>query len=182
DITLIAMQAGGLSVAATSDDTRETAHTIRRLSTHTLEELRGLLGMLRGDITEPVDGRKPDITEVRQLIRTTEVPVELDMADLPERLPSNVSVAAYRTVQECLTNVGKHAPGAQANVAIHEAGSALCVRVRNGPGRTDTAATLPSGGHGLGGLAERARLLGGTFESGPTGEGGFVVTARYPMH
>lgn len=181
DITLIAMQAGGLSVAATSDDTRETARTIRQLSTHTLEELRSLLGMLRSDSTDPAGDRKPDITAVRQLIRATEVPVELDIADLPGQLPPNVSVAAYRTVQECLTNVGKHAPGAHATVAMQDTGSALCVRVSNGPGRTVRSAALPSGGHGLEGLAERARLLGGTLESGPTDGGGFVVAARYPM-
>ena len=181
DITLIAMQAGGLSVAATNDDTRETARTIRQLSTHTLEELRCLLGMLRSEGMGHADDRKPDITEVRQLIRATAVSAELDMPGLPDQLPPNVSVAAYRTVQECLTNVGKHAPGAHASVAIHHTGDALCVRVSNGPGRTHTAEPFPSGGHGLAGLAERARLLGGTLKSGPTDEGGFVVTAHYPM-
>lgn len=181
DITLIAMQSGGLTVAGADEQTRETARTIRQLSTHTLEELRSLLGMLRSDTTAHEDEHTPDITEVHRLIDVTGVPTELTMDPIPASLPSNVSAAAYRTVQECLTNIGKHAPGAHADVAISYTPETLCVRVSNGPGSTNTdPGALPSGGHGLGGLTERARLLGGSFETAVT-DGGFEATAKYPL-
>lgn len=182
DITLIAMQSGGLVVSGTDEQTRDTARTIRQLSTHTLEELRSLLGMLRNDATAGEEEHTPDITEVNRLIEVSGVPAKLEMDPLPENLPSNVSAAAYRTVQECLTNIGKHAPGAHADVSISYPGEALCVRISNGPG-SDKSATepLPSGGHGLGGLTERARLLGGSFETAADDDGGFKATAYYPL-
>jgi signal transduction histidine kinase len=91
-----------------------------------------------------------------------------------------VSAAAYRTVQECLTNVHKHAPGAAATVRIHRDRDGLRVEVRN-ERSGQSVSGLPSGGHGLTGLAERARLLGGSFETKDTEDGGFRVRARYPL-
>src|SRR5204863_6212246 len=91
-----------------------------------------------------------------------------------------VSAAVYRTVQECLTNVFKHAPGARATVHVLGEGDMLRVEVRNDHAR-EPATPLPSGGHGLTGLAERARLLGGSFETDPNDDGGFTVRARYPI-
>jgi len=178
DITLIAMQANALSVTNTSAEAQRTAETIRQLSKHTLEELRSLVGLLRStDSTEP---RQPGITELDQLVRNTNVPVQLTVESVPDSLPNNVSAAAYRTVQECLTNVHKHAPGAGATVRVRGEDDGLRVEVHNAPGTSETA-NLPSGGHGLTGMAERARLLGGTFETTPTEDGGFRVRASYPV-
>jgi signal transduction histidine kinase len=83
-------------------------------------------------------------------------------------------------VQECLTNVHKHAPGATATIRIRGEHDALKVEVRNDRSH-QTGTALPSGGHGLTGLAERARLLGGSFETTDTEDGGFRVRARYPL-
>lgn len=179
DITLIAMQANALSVANTSAEAQRTAATIRELSKHTLEELRALVGLLRstGDEHTP---QQPGITELDKLVRNTNVPVQLTVESVPDGLPDNVSTAAYRTVQECLTNVHKHAPGARATVRVLGGHDGLRVEVHNAPGTTETAG-LPSGGHGLTGMAERARMLGGTFETAPTEDGGFHVRASYPV-
>ncbi|TNC23035.1 sensor histidine kinase [Amycolatopsis alkalitolerans] len=177
DITLIAMQAG---VLAASDGTnaQQTGQVIRQLSTRTLEELRSLVGVLRSGVRD--DGPQPGIGELDQLVRNCAVPVRLTVESVPEQLPVKVSAAAYRTVQECLTNVRKHAPGAAATVVVLGDGDALKVEVRNeSPSRPVTP--LPSGGHGLTGLAERARLLGGSFETAPTDDGGFTVRATYPV-
>ncbi len=177
-ITLIAMQAGALQAQAKEGPALETAQVIRQLSTRTLEELRSLVSVLRSGAED--DGPRPGIGELDHLIRTSDVPVQLTVDHLPDTLPSKVSAAAYRTVQECLTNVHKHAPGATATIRIHATSGALDIEVENARA-CRTAEALPSGGHGLTGLAERARLLGGSFETSGTKDGGFRVRARYPL-
>lgn len=179
DITLIAMQAGALTAAPGSGDAHATAQTIRTLSTRTLDELRSLVGVLRSGDGE--DGPQPGIGELGQLVEGSQVPVQLNVDEVPEQLPAKVSAAAYRTVQECLTNVRKHAPGAAATVVVAGKDETLTVEVCNDRPRRP-ATPLPSGGHGLTGLAERARLLGGSFETAPTEDGGFRVSATYPVN
>jgi signal transduction histidine kinase len=180
DITLIAMQAGALSVQARTPETQQTADTIRTLSKHTLEELRALVGVLRSGTGS--DGPQPGIGELGQLVQRAKVPVQLTVEQVPDELPAQVSAAAYRTVQECLTNVHKHAPGATATVRVAGECDGLRIVVRNACPQPEAGAPLlPSGGHGLTGMAERARLLGGTFETTPTDDGGFEVRARYPL-
>ncbi|GAA1225661.1 histidine kinase [Prauserella halophila] len=181
NITLIAMQAGVLTAAAPGGDAERTARTVRELSTHTLEELRGLVGLLRSGSAED-EGPSPKVCEIPDLVHGCEVPVKLELDTLPACVPDRVSAAAYRTVQESLTNVRKHAPGAATLVKVSAADEALLVEVRNDPpARTADGGPLPSGGFGLTGLAERARMLGGSVESAPTSDGGFCVTARYPV-
>jgi signal transduction histidine kinase len=177
-ITLIAMQAGALQASSTDHTALQTAQVIRKLSTRTLEELRSLVSMLRSGSDD--DGPRHGIDELDGLIRSSEVPVRLTVDQIPDTLPSQVSAAAYRTVQECLTNVHKHAPGATATVRIRVEPGALKVEVCNERARR-SGGSLPSGGHGLTGLAERARLLGGSFETSDTEAGGFLVHARYPL-
>ncbi|ATY16301.1 sensor histidine kinase [Amycolatopsis sp. AA4] len=177
-ITLIAMQAGALQAQAKEGPALETAQVIRQLSTRTLEELRSLVSVLRSGSGD--DGPRPGIGELDHLIRTSDVPVQLTVEQLPDTLPSQVSAAAYRTVQECLTNVHKHAPGATATIRIHAASGALDIEVENARA-CRAGEAFPSGGHGLTGLAERARLLGGSFETSGTEDGGFRVRARYPL-
>jgi signal transduction histidine kinase len=180
-VTLIAMQAGALQVASNDDNAKETATTIRRLSTRTLEELRSLVGVLRSGVGG--EGQQPGLERLGDLVsnfRSDTVPVALDVKAEPSRLPRSVSHAVYRTVQEALTNVRKHAAGARASVKVLAQQDTLVVEVRNerAGGRSPA---LPSGGHGLIGLRERAGLLGGTFQAGPTSEGGFRVSATYPL-
>ncbi|WP_326833964.1 histidine kinase [Amycolatopsis rhabdoformis] len=177
-ITLIAMQAGALQAQSTDGPSLQTAQVIRQLSTRTLEELRSLVSVLRSGAED--DGPRPGIGELDHLIRTADVPVHLTVERLPDTVPSQVSAAAYRTVQECLTNVHKHAPGATATIRIQGGSGALNIEVRN-ERASRTGDDLPSGGHGLTGLAERARLLGGSFETSDTEDGGFRVRARYPL-
>jgi signal transduction histidine kinase len=179
-VTLIAMQAGALQVS-TEGTAAEAARTIRELSTQTLEELRNLVGVLRsGDAAEDTQPGLDELDTLVQNFRDEAVPVALDMKAEPSCLPRPVSHAVYRTVQEALTNVRKHAAGARASVQVLAKQDTLVVEVRNGRARARKPA-LPSGGHGLIGLEERAGLLGGTFSAGPTAEGGFQVSATYPL-
>ncbi|HEU5111031.1 MAG TPA: histidine kinase [Micromonosporaceae bacterium] len=177
-VTLIAMQAGALQVSARDEEARQSATTIRELSTRTLEELRNLVGVLRSGLAE--EDTQPGLDELTTLAKDFDIEVDLDMVASPELVPAPVSRAAYRTVQEALTNVRKHAVGAAATVRVETRQDTLYVEVRNDRPRT-RASGLPSGGHGLLGLRERTGLLGGTFEAGPTPEGGFRVEATYPI-
>jgi signal transduction histidine kinase len=178
DITLIAMQAGVLAATPEAERAEQTAKVVRQLSTRILEELRSLVGVLRSSAED--DGPQPGIGELDQLVQGCEVPVHLTVDGVPEQLPAKVSAAPYRTVQECLTNVRKHAPGGAATVLIRGAGDILNVEVRNESPRRPVTPP-PSGGHGLTGLAERARLLGGSCETAPTEDGGFRVRSSYPV-
>lgn len=181
-VTLIAMQAGALVVSAQDDESRLAANTIRQLSKRTLDELRDLVGVLRSGAADDVH---PGLEELGQLLRGSEVPIDLIEREVPDPVPPAVSRAAYRTVQEALTNIHKHAHGASATIRLFPCGSALIVEVIND--RPDTknspglSGRLPSGGHGLLGVRERAVLLGGTFHAGHTPDGGFRVCVTYPV-
>lgn len=178
-VTLIAMQAGALKMTVTDAESREIANTIRRLSTKTLEELRQLVGVLRTAGDE--DDCRPDLTDLRRLVSDCGLAVTLNVDGDIETIPAPVSAAAYRTVQEALTNVGKHAPSAAVSVLVQLGEDELVVRVRNGRPRGQRTPALPSGGHGLVGLTERAELLGGSCHAEPSRDGGFVVTSRFPL-
>jgi len=182
-VSLIAMQAGALQVTTTDEQSRQTAATIRALSTRTLDELRDLVGALR---TATDGAEEPDLGTLLDLVRdsTMDVTLEMDLGD--RKPPGPVASAAYRTVQEALTNVRKHAAYAAAAVRVTIADGALWVRVDNDPPMHGAPARpagdiLPSGGHGLLGLRERAALLGGDFHAGPTEQGGFTVLASLPL-
>jgi signal transduction histidine kinase len=183
-VSLIAMQAGALQVTTTDDMARETAATIRGLSTRTLDELRDLLGALR-TATDGAD--EPDLETLMDLVKDSTMDVTLRMDLAGRKPPGPVAGAAYRTVQEALTNVRKHAAYAPATVLITVNAGALLVQVDNEPPVAADRATLPqadalpSGGHGLLGLRERATLLGGDFHAGPTDDGGFRVRASLPL-
>jgi signal transduction histidine kinase len=87
--------------------------------------------------------------------------------------------AAYRIVQEALTNAGKHAPHAPVTVTVERPAGTLVVRVVNGPS-SGPAGDAPGGGYGLVGLAERVRTLGGRLRTEPRLDGGFLVEAELP--
>jgi signal transduction histidine kinase len=94
-------------------------------------------------------------------------------------LDPGIELTAYRIVQEALTNVRRHAPGAAVDVELHYAEDALRVLVRdNGPGQPDAAAE--AAGHGLLGMRERAAMVGGRLWTGPAPGSGFLVTAVLP--
>ncbi|MGW7614739.1 sensor histidine kinase [Streptomyces antimycoticus] len=211
-VSLISLQAGAVQISAEDAKAREGARTIRELSVRTLDELRHMVGILRaagGDHEELTP--QPRLADLPRLIELSALNVSFEADDATRRPghPEAVERAAFRIVQEALTNVRKHAPGARVTVRVNDAEDAegaaqtategaapsaaqgtaqkaeetrgLRVEVRNGPPDASAVAPgLPGGGHGLVGLRERAQLLGGTLEAGPTEEGGFVVRADFP--
>ncbi|MEV6009354.1 sensor histidine kinase [Streptomyces sp. NPDC051976] len=185
-ISLIAVQSGALEATAQGPQARAAAGAVRQLSRDALDELRRMVGLLRLPLTsgQPLDAG-PGLAGIPALVAAAgpgthgELPAVRQEAD--GAVPSaDVQHAAYRIVQEALTNIRKHAPGAETRVLVRRTGDALVVEVRNGPGAVAAGPSLPSGGHGLAGLRERAQQLGGDFAATPAADG-FLVRARLPV-
>jgi signal transduction histidine kinase len=125
----------------------------------------------------------PSLARVDELARSTRaagVPVDVRVDGERVDVPPGVDVAAYRILQEALTNVLKHAGDAQASVRVAYAPDSLTLEVADdGRGAQTNGDGLP--GHGLIGMRERVSLYGGRLEAGPSEAGGFLVTARLPF-
>jgi signal transduction histidine kinase len=182
-MSVIVVQAGAAEQILENDSARarEALRSIRRAGNDALEEMRRLLGILRHDDEELTLAPQPSIARLDELLgqaRAGGLPVELVVDGQPRRLAPGVELAAYRIVQEALTNSRKHAGAASAQVIVRYAPDALELDVvDNGrPSQTGEGA-----GHGLVGMRERAALYGGVLEAGARPEGGFAVHARLPL-
>ena len=184
NISLINVQAGvALHLMDRNPEQARTALTaIRQASKDTLGELRAALGVLRGDgdraprSPTPDLGRLPDLIEQ---VRGAGLAVHTSIDALPE-LPAPVGLAAFRIVQEALTNVRRHAGPATAVVTIEHGDGQLTVRVDD-DGAGTAGSPEQGSGSGIAGMRERAGALGGTLAAGPLAGGGFRVEARLPV-
>jgi signal transduction histidine kinase len=148
-----------------------------------LTETRRLLGVLREDTGGEADrAPQPGLEELDDLIeraQATGTHIRLKRQGKAARLPLSIDLAAYRIVQEALTNARRHAPGADVDVEVSYRDQALELRIRDyGPGTLDAE---PVAGHGLLGMRERATLAGGTLSVGPAEGGGFEVDVALPL-
>jgi signal transduction histidine kinase len=133
--------------------------------------------------TAPEDDSGPCLAELVGLLdesRAAGMDVELTVEGDERPLAARVEATVYRVVQEALTNVHKHAPGARARIRLAYREAEVAVLVQNGPSDGAPALVLPSGGNGLVGMKERVTALGGGFAAGTTREGGFRVSAMLP--
>jgi signal transduction histidine kinase len=183
-VSLIALQAGAMRVTAADDTIRQSAATIRTLAVKTLDELRAMVGVLRGRPEAPQLAPQPRLSDLCRLVEDSQTGAELVTDAVSEQeWPMPVERAVYRAVQEGLTNIGKHASGAAARVEVRAAGRTLSVRVSNGPPPAGPAIPgnrkLPGSGHGLLGLRERAELFGGQLTAGTTADGGFELHVTF---
>ena len=187
-ISLLALHAGGLEVRPDLPPAkvRETAQLLRSTARQALEELRGVIGVLReepGQVPAPPKPQ-PTLSDVRRLVEETRrAGAKIDFAmdvDHVDDVPGTLGRDAYRIVQEALTNIGKHASGTDSWVRVTGSPDAgLHVNVRNRqPIHAPTGPALPGSGTGLLGLQERVALSGGTLVHGPDGLGSFVVDAE----
>lgn len=187
-ISLIALHAGGLEVRPDlpTEKVRETAVLLRSTARQALEELRGVIGVLREEPGHEVApaAPQPTLADIPRLVEETRqagAKIDFEMrVDRADTAPIALGRDAYRIVQEALTNIGKHARGTAGRVRIRgAAGSGLHVSVRNPlPVHAHARPTLPGSGAGLLGLQERVTLAGGTLVHGPDGSGDFVVDAE----
>jgi signal transduction histidine kinase len=149
-----------------------------------LSEMRRLLGVLREDAQpDSTDrGPQPGLGQLNQLVdeaRGASVAgARLIVRGPPTSLDPGVELAAYRIVQEGLTNARRHAAGAAVDVELTYTEHALRLRIRdNGPGPPPSP---PDGGHGLSGMRERAAAVRGKLRTGPAAGGGFLIEATLP--
>jgi signal transduction histidine kinase len=176
----IQAQAGRAVAAAHPERAIEALATIEDAATRTLTELRAIVGVLRAS-QDTEFAPQPGLAEVEQLAtdgRTRPV-VEVMLAGELDDLPPAVGAAIYRLAQESITNARRHARHAT-HVAVAVTGDADRVRLTvDDDGSTGTAGRAPAG-YGLVGMRERATLLGGTFQAGPTAGRGWRVEASLP--
>ena len=190
-LSAIAVQARAASGSAGQHPGRaeNALRAITAASDQALAEMRQLLGMLRDAHARAEDRPEapaltppPTLADIGQLLsehRALGQPLQVTVTGRPRGVPELVSLSAYRIVQEALTNVRRHAPGADTMVAIGYGERELEIQVQD-EGRPGVRPATDSGGYGLAGMRERAALLGGELTAGPTPEGGFAVYARLP--
>ncbi|OBA74546.1 hypothetical protein A5641_27605 [Mycobacterium sp. 1554424.7] len=180
-VSLIAVQAGALQVTARDPAIAQTASMIRGLSVQTLDELRQMVGVLRAAGSNHADvASPPRIEDIAQLVATSGVRAVISTRSDGAIVPSPaVQQAVYRAVQEGLTNITKHAPGATAKVELEIDRRHVTLTLTNSrPDRPPNQ--LPGAQHGLLGLRERAEILGGTLRAGPLSDGGYELTMTLP--
>jgi signal transduction histidine kinase len=196
NMSLISIQAGVALhlLDEQPDQARDSLGTIKQASKEALVELRSILGVLRsvdeeqdGAVGEGADDGEassaprapvPGLARLDDLVaraRSAGVDVRVDAAELGP-LPREVDLAAYRIVQECLTNVVRHSGSATAVVRIEPFGGGLEVSVLD-----EGTGTVGSPGYGIAGMRERAASVGGRLEAGPRPGRGFAVRATLPL-
>ncbi|MGH9093911.1 MAG: sensor histidine kinase, partial [Acidimicrobiales bacterium] len=185
-MAMINVQAG---VAAHVIDTRPeqaavALNAIKAASKEGLRELRAILNVLRqadeADRTSPA----PGLGQLDALVSATRqagLPVELDRRGQMTDLPAAVDLAAYRIVQESLTNVLRHAGPAPTTVCVDHQPGGLRIDVTDTGGATPPSEATEGAGTGIRGMRERAESLGGTLEAGRRAGGGFSVHAELPL-
>ncbi len=187
NVSVMVVQADGASYALLSDPdrAREALTAIASTGRQALTEMRRMLGVLRRDEdgTEPGRAPLPGIGQLGELLdqtRASGLAVSFTVEGVPQPLPGGAALAAYRIVQESLTNTRKHGgPRATAQVTLRYLEDALVLRITD-DGRGSAAAS-DGAGHGLTGMRERVAIYGGWVQAGPRPSGGYHVTARLPL-
>ncbi len=186
-LSLLSVHAGALAYhrGASAEEIARAAEVVRENARRALQDLREVIGVLRAP---EQDRPLPGVDDIVELIdETGRSGTPVDLQDVPgvttgrSAVPATVGRTLYRLVQEGLTNARKHAPGAPVLVRITgEPGDHLTVEILNDRPPTPPAVLTPAigAGEGLRGLAERATLVGGQLEHGPTCAGGWRLSMR----
>ena len=186
-LNLIVVQAGAARTVFKSrpDRALESLNSIETTARQSLSDMERMLGILRPPEAEELPfGPQPSLGQVDRLAEQftdAGLPVEVNVAGEPHKLPASLDLSAYRIVQEALTNALKHAGPARARVAISYLADKLELDiVDDGRGSGDDGHNA-GGGRGLIGMRERVSLFGGDLDVGPAAEGGFRVHASLPL-
>ncbi|MER5773148.1 sensor histidine kinase [Streptomyces sp. NPDC002039] len=189
-LALISVHTGALEVdPKLTDRQREAVGVLRHASVAAMHELREVVGILRDGVEAPVpveEASQPaargvaGIAGLVEAARIAGTDVRLTVSGRQRPLVAACDHAAYRIAQEALTNAYKHAPGARITVELRYEDDSLVVEIANGPAEGPGAGEVVSGGQGLTGLRERARLVGGMVHTGAGEGGGFRVAGVLP--
>ena len=188
-LSMVTIQAGvGRKVGAARPEQALLAlRSVEVTGRGALEELRRILGLLRDDSQTPSLLPAPGIGDLDELagnVRAAGVRVRLNVTGDTTALPPAAALTVYRIVQEALTNVVKHAPGADASVRVRAGTDGVLIMVAdNGRGGrpAGTGTAEDAARHGIVGMRERAAAFGGTLDAAPLPGGGFQVTAFLPV-
>jgi signal transduction histidine kinase len=187
-LAVITVQAGvGRCLAGQRPEEASAAlGSIETISRTAQDELRVVLGLLRDQEggAEPLAPapRLSDINDLADTVRAAGLPVQLRIEGADRRLSPSLELSIYRVVQEALTNVVKHAPGAQAVCELTVSARKVRLEVRDDGGAGGGALRAGWGaGHGITGMRERIGAFGGWLVAGPVAGGGFQVTAEIPV-
>jgi len=182
-ISVIQVQAGVAVHLARKrgEDVPPALLAIQEAGADAVRELRATLGVLRSE----EDGDGSGLSQLDSLVaraRAAGLPVTVTVTGAQRPLPPEADQAAYRIVQEALTNVSRHAGAASASVHLHYTPETLLIQIDDdGKGTLPSTGTRPSGpGLGLVGMRERVSALGGQLQAGPQDGGGFQVRAELP--
>ena len=172
------------------DDVRAEFVEIADAARASLTEMRRVLRLLRHQpLDQPLEqppmgelGPQPGLTQLENLVASTrQAGADVSLDDgVPTGLDPAVELAAYRVVQEALSNAVRHSPKSEVQVTVRRQVDDLTLKIWNGPARSDEL-PMPGSGHGLVGIRERVALLDGTVSAGPTPEGGYLVEASIPV-
>jgi signal transduction histidine kinase len=184
NVSVMVVQADGAGYALRRDPERagQALTAISRTGRQALAEMRRLLGVLRSDDQQADLAPQPGLEQLRELLdqaREAGMSVSFTLEGPVRPLPEGAELAAYRVVQESLTNTRKHG-GLAATAAVtlqYEPDGLLLQVTDDGLG---AAAAADGPGHGLTGMRERVEMYGGTMQAGPLPNGGYQVTARLP--
>ncbi|MFK0218656.1 sensor histidine kinase [Streptomyces vinaceus] len=188
-LALIAVHTGALEVdPQLTERQREAVGVLRQASVAAMHELREVVGILRDGVEAPVPAEEAQpaargvagIAGIVEAARSAGTDVRMTVSGRPRPLVAACDHAAYRIVQEALTNAYKHASGAPISVELRYEDDSLVVEIANGPAAGPGVGAVVSGGQGLTGLRERARLVGGMVHAGRTEGGGFRVAGVLP--
>ena len=182
-LSMIAVQSetARLTSPKLSADARKRFEAIAATARDALTETRRLLGVLREDVDGEAElAPQPGLDQLADLVDTARDSgsnIRLILQGKVVPLPAGIDLAAYRIVQEALTNARRHAPGADVDVEITYGEGSVALRVRDyGPGPAEEMMA----GHGIVGMRDRATIAGGTFSCGAADGGGFAVDVVLP--
>lgn len=190
NVSVMVIQAGAARkvMDAAPERSKEALLAVEAGGRAAMAELRHVMGLLAGPDTgrpdTPADGLEPQpglgqLDALTERVRAVGTPVGVAVSLPPDPLPPGVDLAAYRVVQEALTNTIKHAPGAEASVMIGYTDDSLEIEVTD-TGDAHDSPPADGNGRGLIGLRERLAVYGGELTAGPTLAGGYRIKARVP--
>lgn len=184
-LVVVQAQSAPYRIDDVSPAARAEFESIGATARDALNEIRGMLGVLRSDGQLAEDAPMPGVDRIDDLVegsRRAGMQVHVDRAEMPARLSDSAGMTVYRILQESLSNAARHAQGAPVRVVLGRDGGLATLAVVNEPptGVSPAAVADLTGGHGITGMRDRALSVGGMLTAQPRPDGGFEVIARVP--
>lgn len=185
-MVVVQAQSAPYRLSSVSEEAKTEFESIGATAREALNEIRGLLGVLRSDAETVERAPQPGVGQLEELLEGTRragIPLSWNVTGDPASLSELAGLTVYRVLQESLSNAARHCPGAHVTVSLDYGPSVTSLVVVNGPAPA-LAGVSPrpesSGGSGIGGMRERATAVGGTLDTRTLPDGGFEVRARIP--